>query len=153
MTQLKGSRVLNDNRRARYNYHLLEHLQVGVALLGTEVKSARDGKIQLSDAYAVVRDRELWLMNAHIGHYGHGNRMNHEPLRPRKLLAHRREIDRLYGKTREKGLTLIPTRIYLERGRVKCDLALAKAKKLYDKRDKIIRRDAELEVKDAMRAR
>ena len=124
---------------------------MGIALLGTEVKSARDGKIQISDAYAVVKNGELWLMNVHIGPYGHGNRINHEPLRPRKLLAKRNEINRLYGKTQEKGLTLIPTRIYLERGRVKCDLALAKAKKLYDKREKMLRRDAELEAKEAIR--
>ncbi len=153
MSESKGNRVLSDNRRARHNYHLLEHLQVGIALLGTEVKSARNGKIQLSDAYAAVKGNELWLINAHIGPYAHGNRLNHEPLRPRKLLAHRREINRLYGKIREKGLTLIPTRIYLERGRVKCDLALAKAKKLYDKREKILRRDAESEAKEAMRER
>ena len=153
MTQSKGNLVLSDNRRARYNYFLLEHLQVGIALLGTEVKSARDGKIQISDAYAVVKNGELWLMNVHIGPYGHGNRINHEPLRPRKLLAKRNEINRLYGKTQEKGLTLIPTRIYLERGRVKCDLALAKAKKLYDKREKMLRRDAELEAKEAIRGK
>ena len=153
MSESKGHRVLSENRRARHNYHLLEYLQVGIALLGTEVKSARDGKIQLSDAYAAVKQGELWLMNAHISHYIHGNRLNHEPLRPRKLLAHRREINRLYGKTREKGLTLIPMRMYLERGRVKCDLALAKAKKIYDKREKILRREAESEAKAAARER
>ena len=151
MTHSKGDRVLNDNRRARYNYYLLEHLHVGIVLFGTEVKAARNGRIQLSDAYAVVKNGELWLLNAHIGHYDHANKMNHEPLRSRKLLAHRREIDRLYGKTREKGFTLIPTKIYLERGRIKCELALAKAKKMYDKREKILRRDAELETREAIR--
>ena len=115
MSDSEGVRVLADNRRARHNYHLLEFFQVGMVLLGTEVKSARNGKIQLADAYGVVKDNELWLLNAHISPYSHGNLQNHDPVRPRKLLAHRREISRLIGKTQEKGLTLIPTRIYLQK--------------------------------------
>ncbi len=151
MSDSEGVRVLADNRRARHNYHLLEFFQVGMVLLGTEVKSARNGKIQLADAYGVVKDNELWLLNAHISPYTHGNLQNHDPVRPRKLLAHRREISRLIGKTQEKGLTLIPTRIYLQKGRIKCDLALAQAKKLYDKREKFKQREAEAEARAAIR--
>ena len=151
MSDSEGVRVLTDNRRARHNYHLLEFFQVGMVLLGSEVKSARNGKIQLSDAYGVVKDHELWLLNAHISPYSHATLQNHEPLRPRKLLAHRREISRLIGKTQEKGLTLIPTRVYLQKGRIKCDLALAQTKKLYDKREKFKQHEADKEARDAMR--
>lgn len=153
MSNENGIRVLANNRRARHDYHLLEQFQVGIVLLGTEVKSAREGKIQLKDSYATVKNNELWLLNAHISPYTHGNRENHDPLRPRKLLAHRREISRLTGKTQEKGLTLVPTRVYLQRGRIKCDLALAKAKKLYDKREKIKRKEADREAREAIRYR
>jgi len=119
-------KVLSDNRQAGHNYHLLERYEAGIVLTGTEVKAAKDGKIQLKDGFAEVSGNEAWLLNAHISQYSHGNRENHEPTRRRKLLLHRREIDKLLGTTREKGLTLIPTKIYLKNGRIKCELAVAK---------------------------
>jgi SsrA-binding protein len=139
------------NRPAGHNYHLLDRYEAGLVLTGTEVKSARDGKVQLKDAYAEVRASEAWLVNAHISHYTHGNRMNHDPVRDRKLLLHADEIARLLGKTRERGFTLIPTRIYLKNGKIKCELALAKAKKLHDKRETERRREVEAEARAAVR--
>ena len=144
-------KILSDNRRASHNYVLMERLEAGLVLTGTEVKAARDGKIQLMDSYGDVVNSEAWLVNAHISPYSHGNRENHEPLRRRKLLLHRREIDKLQGKTREKGLTLVPTKIYLKNGRVKCELALGKGKKLHDKREAERTRTQENEARAAMR--
>jgi SsrA-binding protein len=146
-------KILTDNRRARHEYFLSDHLEAGMVLSGTEVKSIKDGGMQLSDAYGLIENNELWLFNAHISHYGHGNIHNHEPGRKRKLLIHRKEIDKLIGKTREKGLTLIPTKIYLKNGRVKCELAVGKGKKFYDKRETLRKRQAEDEAKSAMRER
>jgi SsrA-binding protein len=146
-------RILADNRPAGHNYFLLERFEAGLALTGTEVKSAREGKVQLKDAYAEVAGNEAWLVNAHISHYSHGNRENHDPVRRRKLLLHRAEIDKLLGKTREKGLALIPTRLYLKDGRIKCELALARGKKLHDKREADARRTAEAEARAALRRR
>jgi SsrA-binding protein len=120
-------------------------------LTGTEVKAARDGKIQLKDSHGEVDKNEAWLVNAHISPYSHGNRANHDPLRSRKLLLHRREIDKLLGKTREKGLTLIPTKVYLKNGRIKVELALARVKKLHDKRAAERARTTEAEAREAMR--
>lgn len=131
----------------------MERFEGGLVLTGTEVKSAREGKIQLKDSYAEVRNGEAWLVHAHISPYSHGNRANHDPLRERKLLLHRREIDKLLGKTREKGLTLIPTRVYLKQGRIKCELALARAKKLHDKRAAERARTTEAEARQALRER
>lgn len=128
-------KILGDNRRASHDYHLMERLEAGLVLTGTEVKAARDGRIQLKDSFAEVLAGEAWLSNAHISHYSHGNRENHEPVRRRKLLLHRREIDKLFAQIREKGLTVIPTKIYLKDGRIKCELAVAKGKKLHDKRE------------------
>src|SRR6516164_2699922 len=128
-------KILSDNRHAGHNYHLLERFEAGIALTGTEVKAAKDGKIQLKDAFAEVAGNEAWLLNAHISQYSHGNRENHEPVRRRKLLLPREEVDKLLGKPREKGLTLIPTKMYLKNGRIKLELALAKGKKLHDKRE------------------
>jgi len=145
-----GFKLLTDNRKARHEYFLLDRLETGMVLSGSEVKSARNGKIQLVDAYGVIKGKELWLHNAHISEYSHANRENHDPIRPRKLLAHRKEIDRLITKTREKGLTLIPTKIYLKKGRVKCELALAKGKKLHDKRATERKREAENEARAAI---
>ncbi len=145
-----GIKVLSDNRQAGHNYHLLERFEAGVALTGTEVKAAKSGKIQLKDSFAEVAGNEAWLLNAHISQYSHGNRENHEPTRRRKLLLHRQEIDKLLGKTREKGLTLIPTRIYLKKGRIKCELALAKGKKLHDKRQAEREREMEAEARAAI---
>jgi len=143
-------KVLSDNRQAGHNYHLLDRFEAGLALTGTEVKAAKDGKIQLKDAFAEIERNEAWLLNAHISQYSHGNRENHEPTRRRKLLLHREEIDKLLGKTREKGLTLIPTKMYLKNGRIKCELALAKGKKLHDKRETERKREMESEARAAM---
>ncbi|MCC7499888.1 MAG: SsrA-binding protein SmpB [Bryobacterales bacterium] len=146
-----GWKILADNRRAGHNYHLLERFEAGVVLSGTEVKSARSGKVQLLDSYAEIAGKEAWLVNAHIGHYSHGNRENHDPVRRRKLLLHRREIDKLQGKTREKGLTLVPTKVYLKQGRIKCEIALARGKQLHDKREAERTRTQEAEARAAMR--
>ena len=144
-------KILSDNRRAAHNYMLLERFEAGLVLTGTEVKAARDGKVQLMDSYAEVVSNEAWLVNAHFSPYSHGNRENHEPLRRRKLLLHRKEIDKLLGKTREKGLALVPTKVYLKSGRIKCELALGRGKKLHDKREAERTRTQEAEARAAMR--
>ena len=144
-------KILSDNRRAAHNYLLLERFEAGLVLTGTEVKAARDGKVQLMDSYAEVVSNEAWLVNAHFSPYSHGNRENHEPLRRRKLLLHRKEIDKLLGKTREKGLALVPTKVYLKHGRIKCELALGRGKKLHDKREAERTRTQEAEARSAMR--
>jgi SsrA-binding protein len=146
------SRNLSDNRQAGHNYFLLDRYEAGIALTGTEVKAAKAGKIQLRDAYAVVENGEGWLQNAHISEYSHGNRFNHTPNRPRKLLLHRRELDKLHSEIREKGLSLIPTRLYLKNGRIKCELALAKGKKFHDKREAERAKTDEAEARAAVRA-
>jgi SsrA-binding protein len=146
-------KILAANRQAGHNYFLSDRLEAGLVLTGTEVKAARAGKVQLKDSYAEVFNSEAWLKNAHISPYSHGNRENHDPLRARKLLLHRGEIDKLSGKTRERGFTLIPTRIYLKQGRIKCELALAKAKKLHDKRATERERETQAEARSAIRER
>ena len=123
-----------------------------MVLTGTEVKAAKSGKMQLKESYAAIENNEAWLHNAHISEYSHGNRANHEPIRVRKLLLHRTEIEKLLGKTREKGLSLVPTKVYLKKGRIKCELALARGKKLHDKREAERARTAESEARDAIRA-
>ncbi len=130
-----GERDASVNRAASHNYFLMEKFEAGIALRGTEVKSIRAGRANLKDAYGLVKDGELWLINAHIGAYEHGNIFNHEPLRTRKLLVHKNELHKLIGKTQQKGLTLIPTRLYFRNGRVKVELALAKGKQTWDKRE------------------
>jgi len=145
------------NRQASYRFNLLERFECGLVLTGTEVKSLREGKAQLKDSYAVVRDGEAWLLGLYIAPYGPAARENHDPERPRKLLLHRSEIERLLGRTRERGLTLVPTRIYFAgpRSRAKVELALAKGKDLYDKRETIRKRetarDVQRELRDASR--
>ena len=146
-------KILSDNRQAGPNYFLMERFEAGMVLTGTEVKAAKDGKIQLKEAYAAVQDNEAWLLNAHISQYSHGNRENHPPIRNRKLLLHRREIDKLLVQTREKGLALIPTKIYLKHGKIKCEIAIAKGKKLHDKRETERARTAEAEARAEMRRR
>ena len=146
-------KILSDNRKAGHDYFLLERWEAGLVLTGTEVKAAKDGKIQLKEAYAAVLGTEAWLINSHISQYSHGNRENHPPVRNRKLLLHRKEIDKLLGLTREKGLSLIPTKIYLKNGRIKCEVALAKGKKLHDKREGERARTAEAEARAEMRRR
>jgi SsrA-binding protein len=129
----------------------MDRFEAGLVLTGTEVKAARAGKVQLRESYANIAGNEAWLMNAHISEYSHGNIANHAPIRNRKLLLHRREIDKLLGKTREKGLSLIPIKIYLKKGRIKCELALAKGKKFHDKRETERARTAEAEARAAVR--
>jgi SsrA-binding protein len=148
----EGTKILSDNRQAGHNYFLMDRYEAGIALTGTEVKAAKAGKVQLRDAYASIEKNEAWLLNAHISEYSHGNRFNHPPTRPRKLLLHRREIDKLNEASREKGLSIIPTRLYLAKGRVKCEIALAKGKKLHDKRETERARSAEEEARAAVRA-
>jgi SsrA-binding protein len=147
-----GIKILSDNRQASHNYFLLDRFEAGMVLTGTEVKAAKAGKIQLRESYGVINKNEAWLNNAHISEYSHGNRENHVPVRSRKLLLHRREIDKLLGQTQEKGLSLIPTKIYLKDGRIKCEIALAKGKKLHDKREAERAKSAEDEARAAVRA-
>lgn len=139
------------NRQASFRYSLLERFECGIVLTGTEVKSLRDGKAQIKDAYAVVRDGEVFLIGVYIPPYAPASRENHEPERPRKLLLHRNEIERLVGRTRERGLTLVPTRIYFSGSRAKVEIALAKGKDLYDKRDSIRTRDMARDVQRELR--
>jgi SsrA-binding protein len=146
-------KVIAENRRARYDYDLLDRLEAGIALTGTEVKSLREGRVKLGQAYADVRDGEVWLVGASIDEYAQGNIANHEPNRDRKLLLHRREIDSLYGKVRERGLTLVPTRLYFKDGRVKVELALARGRERIDKRRAIADRDAKRQVERALKSR
>jgi SsrA-binding protein len=138
------------NRAAAHNYVLLERLEAGIVLSGTEVKSIRAGRVNLKDAYGLVKDGELWLLNAHISPYEHGNIHNHDPLRTRKLLVHREQLRKLIGKTQQRGFTLIPTRMYFKNGKVKVELALARGKQLWDKRETERRRTAEREAREAM---
>lgn len=146
-------KMIATNRDAYFHYEILETYEAGLALVGTEVKSLREGRINLKDAYALVRDDEAWLLNAHISPYSHGNRQNHDPLRMRKLLLHKREIARLAGLAQEKGLTLVPTKLYFKNGRVKIEIGVGKGKKLYDKRETIKRRETDREARAAMKER
>ncbi len=148
-----GIRVIAENRKARHDYHIEETIEAGIVLTGTEIKSVRAGKVQLRDSHALVRKGEVFLYNVHIAPYEQGNRYNHDPVRTRKLLLHRGEIDRLHGKVRQKGLTLIPLKIYLRRGRAKVELALARGKKVYDRRADIAEREAKRRIDRALKAR
>jgi SsrA-binding protein len=139
------------NRQASFRYNLLERFEAGIVLQGTEVKALREGKAQLKDSYAALRDGEVWLIGAYIPPYGPASRENHEPERSRKLLLHRREIDRLIGSTRERGLTVVPTRMYFKDGRAKVEIALAKGKDVHDKRDTIRKREVAREVQRELR--
>lgn len=150
--QKNSIKLLSENRKARHDYHLLENFEAGLVLTGTEVKAARAGKVQLREAYARVQDGEAWLVNAHISEYSHGNIMNHMPGRDRKLLLHRAEIDKLLAKTREKGLALVPTKLYLKNGKVKVEICVAKGKQLHDKREADRNKTAEHEARQAIRA-
>ncbi len=147
-------KVVTENRKARHDYYIEESYEAGIALTGTEVKSLRAGRINLKDSYARVDNGELVLHNVHISPYDQGNRFNHDPLRARKLLMHKKEIVRLYSKVREKGLTLIPLRVYFnERGLVKVELGLAKGKRQYDKRQDIAEKDAKRDMERALKDR
>jgi SsrA-binding protein len=149
MTEGKGIKMIAQNRRARHDYFIEESYEAGIVLQGTEVKALREGRVNLKEGYARITDGEVYLVDVHISPYAFGNRLNHDPLRPRKLLLHGREIHRLMGKVKEKGFSLIPLNIYFARGRAKVTLALAKGKKLYDKREalkqKAMKREEEVE--------
>jgi SsrA-binding protein len=145
-----GKEIVN-NRHAFHEYHVIDKYEAGIVLQGTEVKSVMAGRIQLKDSYVTVRDGEVWLMNAHISPYSHGNRENHDPLRTRKLLLHRREIERLEKETTQKGMTLVVTRIYWKSGRIKFEIGVARGKKLYDKRETEMKRTIERETRQQLK--
>jgi len=150
---MAGEKLIADNRRARHDYELLERFEAGLVLTGTEVKSLRDGRASLAQAFADVRDGEVWLVGAEIATYDQGNIANHAPTRDRKLLLHRGEIASLYGKVRERGLTLVPTRMYWKNGRAKVEIALARGKQTIDKRRDIAKRDADRAMQRALKSR
>jgi SsrA-binding protein len=148
----ESGKQIGSNRKAFHDYHVEAKIEAGIALLGTEVKALREGRLNLRDSYAAIHQGEVTLHNCHIGTYSHGNQMNHEPLRPRKLLLHKKEIERLVGKVQQKGLTLVPLRMYFNaRGRVKVELALARGKKSYDRRETIKQREAKREIDRALK--
>jgi len=149
----KGSRVITVNRKAYHNYNIEESFEAGIVLKGSEIKSIRAGKVNLSDAYARPENGELWLHNSHIASYDAASYNTHEPVRPRKLLLHRKEIDTLTSKVVQKGLTLVPLKLYIKHGLAKLELGVARGKKVYDKRETIARRDADREVERAMKYR
>lgn len=153
MARPKGEKLIVDNRRARHDYHLTERVEAGLVLTGTEVKSLREGRASLQQAYAEVRNGEPWLVGAHISVYDQGNRENHDPDRDRKLLLHRKEVDSLAGKVRERGFTLVPTRLYWRDGRVKVELAVARGKEVRDKRRDIAKREAQRDMERVLRGR
>lgn len=144
-------KTISLNRKAYHNYSILDSIEAGLVLTGTEIKSIRAGKVNLRDAYARPEGGELWLLNAHIASYEGGNRYNHEPTRPRKLLLHRQQINGLASKVMEKGFTLVPLKLYIRDGIAKVELGVAKGKKIYDKRDTIARRDAERDMERALK--
>ncbi len=149
----KEQKPLAANRSAFHEYHISDKYEAGIALTGTEVKSVMAGRIQLKESYVAVRDGEAWLFNAHISPYSHGNRENHEPLRTRKLLLHRREIDRLDESAVKQGMTLVATRVYLKSGRIKIEVGVARGKKLYDKRETEMKRTVERETRAQLKER
>lgn len=147
----EGERLITQNRKARHEYHIDDTVEAGVALTGTEVKSLREGRANLQDAYCAVKDREMVMFNCHIPPYSHGNQMNHDPMRPRKLLMHRREIDRWGAAAAEKGYTIVPLKLYFTRGRAKVQIGLARGKKQYDKRADIAERETKRRLDRVMR--
>lgn len=148
-----GIKVVATNRRAKHEYFLLEHYEAGLVLQGSEIKSIRAGQVSLAEAYVRTDGREAWLVDAHIAPYEQASIYNHEPRRPRKLLLHHKEIDELWDAVRRKGVTIIPTKIYLKDGRAKVEIAIAKGKKLYDKRDAIAKRDLQRDLDRQVRLR
>jgi SsrA-binding protein len=152
MPRPTGEKPIVDNRRARHDYHFLERVEAGLVLTGTEVKSLRQGRASLQQAYAEIRNGEAWLVGAHISVYDQGNIANHDPDRDRKLLLHRREVDSLDAKVRERGLTLVPTRLYFRDGRAKVELALARGKEQRDKRRDIAKREAQRDMERALKS-
>ncbi|ANN20288.1 SsrA-binding protein SmpB [Amycolatopsis orientalis] len=150
MPKERGHKVIVSNRKARHDYSILDTYEAGLVLVGTEVKSLREGRASLADAFATVDDGEVWLRNVHIPEYVQGTWTNHTPRRTRKLLLHRQEIEKLIGKTKESGLSLVPLSMYFKDGKVKVEIALAKGKKSYDKRQDIAKRDADRTISRAM---
>jgi len=146
-----AEKIITTNRKARHEYHVLDTMEAGIVLAGTEVKALRDGRANLKDSYANVKDGEVFLYNTHISPYDFGNINNHDPTRVRKLLLHKKEIKKLIGKTHEKGLTLVPLKLYFKNGKVKVQLALAKGKKIYDKRQDIAKRESDLELRRVLK--
>lgn len=153
MAQIKEEKALVSNRSAYYEYHISDKYEAGIALTGTEVKSVMGGRIQLKESYVAIRESEAWLLNAHISPYSHGNRNNHDPLRTRKLLLHRREIEKLEQAATVQGMTLVVTRVYLKSGRVKVEIGVARGKKLYDKRETEMRRTVDRETRAQLKER
>jgi SsrA-binding protein len=153
MAEAKQEKVFAANRAAFHEYHISDKYEAGLALTGTEVKSVMGGRVQLKDSYVAVREGEAWLFNAHISPYSHGNRENHDPVRTRKLLLHRREIDKLEETSVKQGMTLVPTRVYLKNGRIKIEIGVARGKKLYDKRETEMRRTIERETRAQLKER
>jgi SsrA-binding protein len=147
------SKSITVNRKAYHDYHILESLEAGIVLTGTEIKSIRAGRVNIRDAYARPEGGELWLVNAHIAAYQAGSHYNHEPNRPRKLLLHRRQIDELAGMVMQKGLTLVPLKLYIKRGVAKLELGVARGKRLHDKREAMARRETEREIGRALKRR
>jgi SsrA-binding protein len=150
MAETNGIKVVATNRKARHDYHIDEIFEAGMVLRGSEIKSIRGGQVNLRDGYATIKEGEVWLQNAHISAYDHASIDNHEPLRPRKLLLHRREIRKLTGKLKEKGLTLIPLRLYLKNNRAKVELGLARGKRDFDKRATVKQREAKKQIDRAV---
>ena len=146
-------KIIATNRKARHQYHFDDTYEAGLVLMGTEIKSIRAGQVSLQEGFVLFEEGEAWLVNVHIAQYGAASRQNHEPRRRRKLLLHRREIDRLQGRSREKGYTVIPTKLYLKDGRAKVEIALARGKKQYDKRQTIAERDSKRQVERAIKER
>ena len=145
--------IIADNRKAGHDYHLLEQFEAGMVLTGTEVKAAREGRVNLREAYCRFQGDEIFIMGMHVGQYSHGGYASHDPVRSRKLLLNRSELNKLLGKTTEKGLTIVPVRMYFKKGRIKLAIALAKGKKAYDKRETIRRREADRETRAAVKER
>ena len=147
----RGRKIVAENRQIPYKYHVLERMEAGLALTGTEVKALREGRATLRDAYALIKSGEAWLLNCHISAYSHSGYASHEPLRTRKLLLHREEIGKLRGRVEEKGLALVPVRLYFKNGRAKCELALVKGKKVWDRREEVRRRTADREIEQELK--
>ena len=148
-----SEKIIAQNKTARINYHIEDTFEAGIVLVGTEVKSLREGKANLKDCYALVKDGEVFVHDMHISPYSHGNRLNHNPLRIRKLLLHKAEIKRLYGKSREKGLALIPLKLYFRKGKVKIEIGVGRGKKLYDKRESLKHKEDKRDIERGMRGK
>ncbi len=147
----EGIKIVANNRKAGFEYFLLEHFEAGLALQGSEIKSIRAGQMSLAEAYVDIRDGEAWLVESHVAPYEQANRFNHDPKRPRRLLLHKKELRKLWDFVRQKGVTIVPVKVYLKNGRAKIEIALAKGKKLHDKRDSIAKRDQERELHRSLR--